>query len=270
MRTLKQMLTLSTALSALAYDNEPGWKTDDSGALVLDGSGNPIMVDAAGKETPIASGYIQRINSESASHRRAKTEAEAKLAKFGDLDPDAARDAIEKTKDIDLTKMVEKGELDRVKAAVVTQYEQQAEALNQRLAQAEQARDALLRTNAFNSSKFLNERLAVPQDFVTALYQDRFKIEDGTITPLTKNGDPVYNSRGEVASVDEAFEMFLSERPDKDTLLRAPAQGGSGSGGAGGGRGGSNTISRAAFDALSPADRATAGTKVAKGELKVV
>ena len=270
MRTLKHMLGLSTSLTALAYENKAGWKTDDSGNLVTDASGNPIMLDDAGKETPIASGYVKRINSESAANRAAAKDAEAKLAKFGDIDPDAARDAIEKTKDIDLSKMVEKGELDRVKAALVSQYDAQIKERDEKLTKAEQARDNLLRSNAFGSSQFLNERLAVPRDFVTAAYQDRFKIEDGKIIPLTEDGNPIINSRGETASVDEAFEMFISARSDKDALLRAPAQGGSGSGGAGGGRGGGNIMKRADFDALTPADKAATGAKVAKGEIKLV
>jgi hypothetical protein len=264
------VLSLTTALTALAYDNKAGWKTDDSGNLVTDASGNPIMLDDSGKETAIAGGYIQRINSESAAHRRAAKEAQDKLAKFGDLDPDAARDAIEKTKDLDLSKMVEKGEIDKIKQSITSQYETQLKERDEKLTQIERDRDNLLRKNAFTSSKFLSERLAVPQDFVTAAYSDRFKIEDGQLVPVRPNGDVIYNSRGEIASVDEAFEMFISERQDKDQLLRAPTASGSGSGGAGGNRGGGNVMKRADYDKLGPMEKASIGQKVAKGELKVV
>lgn len=265
---MKRLMT--TALTALAYDNKSGWKTDDSGNLVTDASGNPIMLDDSGKETAIAGGYIQRINSESAAHRRAAKEAQDKLAKFGDLDPDAARDAIEKTKDLDLSKMVEKGEIDKIKQSITSQYETQLKERDEKLSQTAAERDNLLRKNAFTSSKFLSERLAVPQDFVTAAYSDRFKIEDGQLVPVRPNGDVIYNSRGEIASVDEAFEMFIGERQDKDQLLRAPSASGSGSGGAGGNRGGGNVMKRADYDKLGPMEKASIGQKVAKGELKVV
>lgn len=264
------VLSLSTALTAVAYENKAGWKTDENGNLVTDASGNPIMLDDTGKETPIASGYIQRINSESASHRREAKEAKDKLAKFGDLDPDAAREAIEKTKDLDLSKLIDKGEIDKVRQSIISQYEPKLTEAEQRLADLARDRDNLLRSNAFNSSKFLNERLAVPRDFVTAAYQDRFKIEDGQLVPVRANGDVIYNSRGEIASVDEAFELFISERQDKDQLLRAPTATGSGSGGAGGGRGGGNVMKRADYDKLAPMEKAAIGQKVAKGELKVV
>lgn len=264
------LLSLSTALTAIAYENKAGWKTDDSGNLVTDSAGNPIMLDDSGKETAIASGYIQRINSESATHRREAKEAKEKLAAFGDLDPAAAREAIEKTKDLDLSKMVEKGELDKIKQSITTQYETQLKEREDKLTQVQRDRDNLLRKNAFGSSKFLGERLAVPRDAAEALYGDRFKIEDGQLVPVRPNGDVIYNSRGEIASVDEAFEMFINERDDKDTWLRAPAASGSGSGGAGGGRGGGNVMKRVDYDKLAPMEKAAVGAKIAKGELKVV
>lgn len=265
-----RLVASALPLVALAYENKAGWKTDDSGNLVTDSSGNPIMLDDSGKETAIASGYIQRINSESAARRTELTAAKAALAKFGDLDPDAAREAIEKTKDLDLSTMVGKGEVDKIKQTITSQYEAQVKERDEKLAQIAADRDNLLRKNAFGTSQFLNERLAVPRDFVTAAFQDRFKIEDGQLVPTRPNGDTIYNSRGEIATVDEAFEMFISERPDKDQLLRAPNASGSGSGGGGGNRGGGNIMKRADYDAMPQMEKAAAGAKVAKGELKLV
>lgn len=270
MRTLKHLLVLSTGLTAIAFDPGAGWKKDESGNIVTDGNGNPIMVGDDGKETAIASGYIQRINGESAKYRTTAKELEAKLAAFGDLDPAAAREAIEKTKDLDLSKLVEKGEVDKVRTAITTQYEKQQAELTDKLAKAQAERDNLLRANAFSTSKFLNERLAVPRDFVESTYRDQFKIEEGRLVPVGADGEPIYNSRGELASVDEAFEIFISQRPDKDQLLRAPAHSGTGSGGAGGGRGGSNVMRRGEFDKLAPMDKATVGKKIAAGELRLV
>jgi hypothetical protein len=267
---IRKHMLLTTALCAIAFENKAGWKTDASGNIEVDGSGNPILLDDNGKETAVGSGYIQRINSESAAHRREAKEAKDKLAKFGDLDPDAARTAIEKTKDINFDDLVNKGEVDKIKTAVTSQFEQLLAERDAKLTAAEARANDLMRKNAFSTSKFLNERLAVPRDFVEAAFQNNFKIEDGQLVPVKSNGDTVYNSRGEVASVDEAFEMFISERTDKDKLLLAPTQGGTGSGGAGGNRGGSNLMKRAEFDNLNQNDKAIIGQKVAKGEMRIV
>jgi hypothetical protein len=267
---LQKIMLLTTALNAVAYENKAGWKTDDSGALVTDSSGNPIMLDDAGKETSIAPGYVQRINAESAARRTELTEAKAKLAKFGDLDPEAARAAIEKTKDINLDDLVNKGEIEKIKTSIVGQYEPQIKEMSEKLTAAEQRANDLLRKSAFSSSTFLNERLAVPRDFVEAAFQNNFKIEDGQLVPVRPNGETVYNGKGEIASVDEAIEMFINERPDKDKLLLAPTQSGTGSGGGGGNRGNGKVMTRADFDKLGQHDKAIIGQRVAKGELQIV
>lgn len=269
MKTLR-LTTPLIALSATAYENKSGWKTDDSGNIVTDSNGNPVMLDDSGKETAIAPGYVQRINAESAQHRREAKEAKEKLAKFGDLDPEAARAAIEKTKDLNLDDLVNKGEIEKVKAAITQQYEPQLNEVKEKLTAAEQRANDLLLKNAFGTSKFLNERLAVPRDMAEAAFRNNFKIEDGQLIPIKSNGDIVYNSRGEIATVDEAFEMFINERPDKDKLLLAPSQAGTGSGGAGGNRGGGNVLKRADFDKLPQMEKAVIGHKVAKGEIKIV
>jgi hypothetical protein len=263
--------TALVALTALAYDpGKTGWKTDEDGNIVTDGSGNPIMLDDGGKETSLSPGYVHRINSENVKHRTAAKEAQDKLTAYGDLDPEAARAAIEKMKDVNLDDLVNKGEIEKIKAAVVSQYEPQLKEVTDKLSAAEQRANDLLRKNAFSSSRFLNERLAVPRDMAEAAFGNNFKIEDGNLVPVRANGDIVYNSRGEVASVDEAFEIFISERPDKDKLLLAPAQSGTGSGGAGGNRGGGNVLKRADFDKLPQMEKAAIGQKVAKGEIKIV
>ena len=98
----------------------------------------------------------------------------------------------------------------------------------------------------------------------------RFKVEDGKVVPLDNNGERLINKHGDTASVDEAFEHFISGRPDAEQWIKAPEQGGSGSGGAGGNNGTGNKMKRSAFDALDPAKQSEIGQKASKGEIQIV
>lgn len=266
----KMKLLTSTALVVAAFENNTGWKKNADGGLELDGEGNPIFVGDGGKETTFTPGFINHLNGEAAKHRNTAKDLQTKLAKFGDLDPEEARTAVEKMKDVNLDELVNKGEIDEIKRTMREANESQVKELNDQLAAANQRADNLTLSNAFNSSDFLNERLAVPRDFVQSAYRDRFKVENGRAVPYKSDGEPLRNKHGEIASVDEAFEHWIGERADKESLLKTNVGGGTGSQGGGGNRGGGNILKRSDYDALSPADKAAAGQKVAKGELKVV
>lgn len=272
MKTLRTTLLLSTAaLAAIAYDaGKGGWKKAADGSLETDSDGNPIYLDADGKETMIAPGYINRLNSEAATHRQAARAAEAKLTAFGDLDPKTAKEAVEKLKDVDFDKLVNKGEVETIKQQMKDQYEKETTELNEKLNAERQRVNNLTLNNAFNSSEFLSQRVALPADVVQATFRDRFKVDDGKIIPLNGTGEPLINKHGDIASVDEAFETYISARTDKDTWLKAPDVGGSGSQGGAGGRGGGNIIKRSDFDALDPMAQAAMGVKASKGEVKIV
>ena len=86
--TLRKMILLSTvAVAALAYETKGGWKKNAEGAIETDSEGNPIYLDGDGKETTIAPGFINRLNTEAAHQRTRDIDAENKLTAFGDLDP---------------------------------------------------------------------------------------------------------------------------------------------------------------------------------------
>lgn len=270
MRTLNNLLVSTTSLVAVAYDNEIGWKRAEGGGIATDDNGNPIFVDEGGKETSIGGGYIKQMNSEAARHRTAAADAQKKLAAFGDLDPAAARDAITKMKEVNLDDLVGKGEIEKVRTAMLGQFEGQIKELTSKLEVSEKTVSNLRLSQAFGDSKFLAERVAMPRDFVENAYRNRFKVEGDQVIPVKSDGSPVYNGRGDIASVDEALEIWINERPDKDSVLKAKPAGGSGSQGGGGGRGGGTTMARSEYDALSAGDKAVVGAKLAKGEIKLV
>lgn len=272
MKKIKFLLAASTALSAVAYENENGWKKNDDGSIATDNDGNPVYIDSNGKEATIAPGYINRLNTEAATHRTRANEAEAKLSAFDGLDAKAAKAALAKLKDVDFDELVNKGEIDTVRSQMKEQYEAELAERDKKLADGDARIAKLAMDNAFNSSDLLKNRLAVPEDAARATFRDRFSYdaEKGKVVPRTETGEPLINKNGEIASVDEALETFINARPDKDNWLKAPDAGGTGSQGEGGGRGLGNKMKRADFDALTPGKQAEIGQKASKGEIEIV
>lgn len=270
MKLRNALLLTTTPIAVLGFETKTGWKTGADGSIETDGDGNPIFVGDDGKEQTVGAGYIKRLTTENSQYRKDAKEANEKLKAFGDLDPVAAKAAVDKLKDVDFDALVNKGEVESVKSQLREQFEAQLNEANEKLAEANRKVENLALNNAFNSSEFLKDRLAVPADAARATFRDRFKVEGDKVIPLDGNGNPLLNKHGDTASVDEAFETFINARADKDTWLRAPDASGSGSQGGGGGRGQGNIVKRADFDAMAPGDQAAIGARAAKGEVRIV
>lgn len=270
MKMTRLLVLLSAAPLAVGFKNDNGWKKDDDGNLVTDADGNPIYVDAEGKEQPLAPGYVNRINNEAASARTRAKEAETALEAFDGLDPKAAKEAIDKMKDVNLDELVNKGEIESVRKAVTEAMQGELDKANNALAETRGKLERVTLDNAFNSSNFLSSRLAVPQEAARATFRDRFKVEEDKVIPLDGQGEPLRNKHGEIASVDEAFEMIITGRSDAESWLKAPDASGSGSDGGGGNNGTGNKMKRSDFDALPAGKQAEVGQKAAKGEIEIV
>ena len=114
---MTKILAHIAVLSATAFNN-PGWKLDADGKLELK-DGNPIYLDASGRESIVDGGTITRLNGEARAHREAKEAAETKLRAFEGLDPEAARKAVETVKNIDAKKLIDAGEVEKVRESVM-------------------------------------------------------------------------------------------------------------------------------------------------------
>ncbi len=272
MRIIKTILLSTAAVAVVGYENKAGWKKDDEGNLVTDSEGNPIYIAPDGKEQTLAPGYVNKINTESTQYRNQARELQTKLDAFGDLDPKAAREAIDKMKDVNLDELVNKGEIDNVRNQLKQQFERDIGDRDSKLTEAQKRIERLALDAAFGSSKLLKEQIALPEDVVRAAFRDRFEYdaEKDRVVPKNAMGEPLINKNGDIASVDEALTTYIEARADKDQWLKAPDVSGSGNNGGGGGRSGSNRMKRADFDALSPLDKAMVGQKVGKGELQIV
>jgi hypothetical protein len=229
--------------------------TEDGKAAVINDKGLPIYVRDDNTEVPFDApatvATISRLNGEAKSHREAKEAAEAKLKTFDGIeDAEAARVAIEMTKNIEAGKLLSAGKVEEIKAAARKAAEDQVIAAQKTGAEAlkvaETERDKLRSElygekigGSFNRSKLIADKFAIPADMVQARFGQNFKVEDGKIIAYDATGNKVYSSSrpGEIAEFDEALEILVNGYPYKDQILKGANNSGSGarsSNGAGG------------------------------------
>jgi phage terminase Nu1 subunit (DNA packaging protein) len=242
-------------------------KLDANGNVVTkDVNGNklPVYVHDDGKEVEFDAAQtvstISRLNAEAKAHREAKEAAEGKLSAFaGITDPKAAITAMNKLKDLDLTKLVDAGELDKVRSEVARVYE---ERLADATAQLQGLQDTLYEKeigSVFANSAFVKKSLAIPADIVQARFGSNFGIEQGQIYAVDNSGNKIFSRvrPGELADPEEALSILVDQYPHKESILRGSGSSGSGSQGGSGG-GGSKTITRAQWESLGVAEKAAA------------
>ena len=261
---------VSTA--ALAFAPGDGvWKVDADGNLIKDDAGNPIII-VNGAEQSVKGDTISRLNGEARDHRVRAEKAEADLAAFTDLDPVKAKDTIEKLGKIDAKQLIDAGEIDKVRAEIGAGFQTQLGEKDKALGDLQSRLDGLMIDREFARSEFISNRLAVPREMFEATFGKNFKIEDGKVVPVGPDGNKIYSRKnhGEVASVDEAFEILVDGYAHKDQILKAPEIGGTGGGGNGGTRGGARTVRRADFEKMPPSEQASMAAAAGKGEIKIV
>jgi hypothetical protein len=175
-------------------------------------------------------------------------------------------------KKIDSKKLIDAGQVDELKAQMKAEFTTQLTEKDNLLKERDNKINDLLISDVFKSSEFLQNGIAVPRDFVESAYRNNFKIENGKVIAVDKEGKPIASKAnlGEYASPDEALRIFVEARPDKDSIIKADVGAGSGNGGAGGSRGQGNVIKRADFDKLNPAQQGEVAGKARSGEMKIV
>ncbi|WP_149115647.1 DUF6651 domain-containing protein [Limnoglobus roseus] len=245
-------------------------KLDDKGAVVVQ-DGKPVYVTDDGKEiafdAPATRDTIARLNSEAKTHREAKEAAEGKLKLFeGIEDPAKALKALETVKNYDDKKLIDAGEVEKVKKEAKEAFDQQLAATENKYKPVVDERDALKNElhqeklgGAFSRSKFIQDKMAIPVDLAQARFGTNFAIEDGKIIAKDGSGNRVYSRArpGEVAEFDEALEILVDSYPYRDSILKGTGASGGGAGGSGGGTGGKKQVTRAQFDAITdPMERA--------------
>lgn len=249
-------------------------KLDEQGHVVVQ-EGKPVYIHDDGKEIvhdALATiQTISRLNGEAKTHRERAEAAEKVLKTFDGInDPAAAIKALDTISNLDMKKLVDAGEVEKVKLEISKGYEAK---LNEATAKAKTLEEQLYSEKiggSFARSKLIAEKLAIPSDLVQARFGSAYKIEEGKVMAYDQSGNKIYSrSRpGETADFDEALEVLIDQYPHKESILKGSGAsgGGAGNGANGGGGSDSKTIKRDAFFMKSPAERAA----FAKGGGKVI
>jgi hypothetical protein len=245
------------------------FKYDADGHIVtqeVNGQKLPVFVNAGGAETPFDGdgtvATISRLNGEAKSHRERAEKAETSLRAFeGITDPDAAMKALNTVQNLDAKKLVDAGEVEKVKNQAIQSIRAEYEPVVKE-------RDALKSDlfnekigGAFARSKFIGEKVAIPADFVQATFGKHFTIEGGNIVAKDASGNQLFSPtrHGEPANFEEALSILVESHPQRDSILKGSGASGGGAQGGGGGGSGKRTVTRAQFNALDPADQAKLG-----------
>lgn len=222
----------------------------------------PIYIHDDGKEAPHDAAHtvatISRLNGEAKTHREAKEQLEAKLKGFeGIEDPVAAKKALETLKNFDDKKLVDAGEVEKIKLEAIKAVEEKyAPIVQERDAFQTQLHNELI-GGGFARSKFIQDNIAVPVDMIQATFGKNFQIENGKVVAVGADGQKIYSRTrpGEIADFDEALETLVGGYQHKDSILKGSQAGGGGFQGGGQG-GGAKTLSRQQFESLDPIGRA--------------
>lgn len=234
-------------------------KLDDQGHVVLQ-DGKPVYVYDDGKEVafdaPGTVNTITRLNAEAKTHREGKEAAEKLLKAFDGIeDGAAAKKALEIVANLDQKKLVDAGEIDKVKDEISKAYKGQLDEATTKAATFEKQLYEEKIGGAFSRSKYIGEKLAIPADLVQSKFGAAFKVEDGKTIAYDQHGQKIYSRTrpGEIADFDEAIESLVEQYPHRDHILKGSGANGSGAPNNGGNGGqGKKSISRSQFDALDP------------------
>ena len=221
-------------------------KLDENGHVVVQ-DGKPVYVHDDGKEVafdaPQTVATITRLNGEAKTHREAKEQFEAQVKAFEGLDPVTVKEALGIVQNLDAKKLVDAGEVDKVKAeitdALKKTYEPQIQQLTTERDAVQQQLHSELIGGGFARSKFIQDNIAVPVDMIQATFGKNFQIENGKVVAVGTDGQKIYSRArpGEVADFDEALESLVGGYQHKDSILK----GGQGSGGGFQGGGGNKS-----------------------------
>jgi hypothetical protein len=256
-------------------------KLNEEGHAVLV-DGKPVYVHDDGKEIPFDAAQtvatISRLNKEAQTHREGKEAAETQLGAMKDqvkvfegLDPKAAKEALQKLKDIGDGKLIESGKLEEVRGAAQKEYEARLKAYQEEFGAKEgklmAEREALqghlnneIIGGSFARSKFINEKIAVPVDMIQATFGKNFKVEDGKLVAVDAQGNKIFSRArpGEMADFDEALGSLVEQYAHRDHILKASGASGGGasaSAGSNGNGNGNKSMTRSAFSQLPPMEQ---------------
>lgn len=255
---------------AYAPGDKQGWKLDADGKIEMR-DGNPVYIDAQGAELALGADTVGRLNGEARSHRERADTAEASLKAFEGIDPKKAKDALDTVGKLDQKKLIDAGEVDRVRAEIESTYKTQLTEKDTEIAKLRGDYDGLQLQTKFTGSKWITDNIAVPVDMLQSTFGKNFKTENGKLISVDNNGNKIFSKKnaGEYADFDESIEILVNGYSQRDSILKGTNHTGTGNDGAGGANGGKRIVRRADFEKLSPIDQAATAAKMTAGELVI-
>jgi hypothetical protein len=208
---------------------------EGKGTFAVVQDGKPVYVHDDGKEVAFDAAQtvatISRLNGEAKSHRERAELAETNLKKFDGIeDADAAKKALSVVKNLDAKKLVDAGEIDKVKTEAIKAVEEKYAPIVQ---ENERLKGDLYSEKiggSFSRSKFISEKVAIPADMLQARFGKNFEVKDGKIVAKDISGNPIYSRAkpGELAEFEEAIETLVESYPQKDHILKGNTNSGDG------------------------------------------
>lgn len=209
-------------------------KLDENGHVVLQ-DGKPVYVHDDGQEivfdAPQAFAKINALSSEAKAHRTAKEQAEAQLKAYEGLNADEARKALEIVKNLDDKRLIDAGEVEKVKAEAKKAYDEQLAVITKQRDNITAQFHSAMIGGEFARSTFIKDKTVLPSDIMQAKFGEHFSIdENGKLIAKDSNGNLIYSrvNAGETASFDEALERIVGDYSYKDSILRGSSASGSG------------------------------------------
>ena len=150
------------------------------------------------------------------------------------------KEALGIVQNLDAKKLVDAGEVDKVKAeitdALKKTYEPQIQEWQEKAQGFESALHNELVGGGFARSDYIQKNIAVPVDMVQNTFGKNFKIEEGKVVAYGTDGQKIYSRTrpGEVADFDEALETLVGGYQHKESILKGSQAGGGGYQGGGG------------------------------------
>lgn len=162
--------------------------------------------------------------------------AEKSLKAFDGIDLEKAKSAIETVKNLDDKKLIDAGEVERVKAEAKKVFDEQlAKAHAERDAIQQQFNTAMI-SGEFARSSFIKDKTILPPEIAQSYFAKHFSVnEQGQVVAKDTQGNPILSrtNAGEIASFDEAIELLVGTYSQKDTILKGSSASGAGAGQAG-------------------------------------
>lgn len=211
-------------------------KLDDAGHVVTQ-DGKPVYVNADGSEVAFdavgTTDAVKRLNGEAKGHRERAEAAEGKLKAFDGMDAAAAKQALDNLSKIDQKKLIDAGEVDKVRGEINASWEGRFSEQQKQMEALQGQLNAELIGGNFARSKVIAEKLAIPADMVQAAFGSAFKVEGGKLIAYGKDGQAIYSKAnpGQHAGFDEALTALVDAYPNKDQILRGNGASGSGASG---------------------------------------